>query len=344
MTPGDKSNLVKDLARRLGCDRVGITRPIPPSRTTYYRDWLARGHAGAMTYLSENLRIRLDPARLLANAKSVICIAVNYHTTPSGQQQLPTEPEAYGKISNYVRGYDYHNILRDILLNIDCLLRKSLPEAFTSRICVDTAPILEKDLAATAGLGWIGKNTLLLHEDYGSYLFLGELVTTLDLQPDAPVTDHCGTCTRCIDACPTQALTQPYQLDASRCISYLTVELRGRIPGEFHQAMGQWIYGCDICQQVCPYNRDVPETAHEAFRTQRLPAAMPLLDLVRLRSGQYRRLVKDNATRRATRNMWRRNAVIALRNSPRLTPEERQALATARSDPDPTVRAAAAGE
>ena len=242
-----------------------------------------------------------------------------------------------------MRGSDYHVVLRDMLHKLIDMLRERLQEPFEARICVDTAPILEREYAAAAGLGWIGKNTMLMHQELGSYLFLGEIITTLDLVPDTPVADHCGTCTRCLKACPTGAITEPHRLNASRCISYLTIEHRSALSADLQRDMGWWIYGCDICQEVCPYNRRAPETTHAEFQSRRLPAELPLVELIRLRSGAYRRLVRGTAAARASRNMWRRNAVIALRNASTLTPEEHQALDEARNDADPDVRQAAGG-
>ena len=326
MTPDDKSNLIKDLARLQGFDRVGITCPVPLQSVTYYRDWRARGYAGGMRYLSENIEIRENPKSLLVGARSIICVAVNYHHIPDSDGEWEDVPGNRGTISNYVRGNDYHVVLWEMLKGLAERIRERLQETFQYRVCVDTAPVLERELAANAGLGWIGKNTLLMHQSTGSYLFLGELVTTLELTPDTPMTDHCGNCTRCIDACPTRAIVAPYRLNASRCISYLTVEHRGNIPADLRKDMGRWVYGCDICQQVCPYNRQAPETKHPEFRSERLPATIPLLPLIRLRSGEYRRLVRGTAGGRATRQMWHRNARIALGNSADLTPEERAVL------------------
>ena len=160
----------------------------------------------------------------------------------------------------YAWGDDYHEVIRSKLGALVERMRTELVEPFEARVCVDTAPILERELAAAAGIGWIGKNTLVLHHELGSYFFLGAIVTTLDLAPDEPLPDHCGTCTACLDACPTQAFPKPYEMDASRCISYLTIEHRGDISKPFQKMMGDWVFGCDVCQEVCPYNRSAPTT------------------------------------------------------------------------------------
>jgi epoxyqueuosine reductase len=219
-------------------------------------------------------------------------------------------------------------------------LRQELDEPFEARVCVDTAPLLERELARAAGLGWIGKNTCLLHERLGSYLLLGEVLTTLELEPDNPVPDRCGNCTRCLDACPTKAFPAPFQLDASRCISYFTIEHRGEVPAEFHAGIGDWVFGCDICQQVCPFNAKAPAATHPEITEDRIPARLNLLDLLNLGSADYRRLTKDTAARRATRQVWRRNAAIALGNAQHLDALTRAALAAAANDVNPAVRLA----
>ena len=334
MTRVEKTSLVRDLAQKLGFDRVGITRPGPSPRAVYYRQWLARGHAGSMAYLHRNPELRENPARLLAGARSAVCVALNYR-----RQDPPTSGTAStGRVAQYVRGYDYHRVLRAMLGDLVEQLRQRLDEPFEQRVFVDTGPVLERELAAAAGLGWIGKNTMLLHERLGSYLFLGEVFTTLELEPDAPATDHCGNCTRCLDACPTGAFLAPYQLDASRCISYLTIEHRRHASEESHDQIGDWVFGCDICQQVCPYNRRAPLATHPEITADLIPARLPLLDLLNLRTGDYRRLTNGTAATRVSRNMWRRNAAIALGNVATLTEQEQRALAKSCEDDDPTVR------
>ncbi len=337
MTPIEKTSLVKDLARKLGFDRVGIAHPGPSPIAMHYRQWLAHGYAGSMRYLHRNAEIRENPARLLAGARSAICVALNYH-----RLDTPTSgTAAAGRVAQYVRGADYHHVLRTMLAELVDQLRRRLDEPFEQRVFVDTGPVLERELAAAAGLGWIGKNTMLLHERLGSYLFLGEVITTLELEPDAPASDHCGNCTRCLDACPTRALVAPYQLDASRCIAYLTIEHRAEVPGQFHEQIGDWVYGCDVCQQVCPFNKRAPQATHAEITTDLVPARLPLIDLLNLRSGGYRRLTKGTAAGRVSRNMWRRNAAIALGNAKNLGTEEVEVLTEACEDDDPAVRHAA---
>jgi len=292
-----------------------------------------------MTYLQRNVALRENSARLLPGARSAICVALNHRR--GEPRALTPGTGAVGRIAQYARGADYHRVLRGMLEELVGGLRERFQEPFEHRTFVDTAPVLERELAARAGLGWIGKNTMLLHERLGSYLFLGEVITTLDLEPDAPATDRCGNCTRCLDACPTKALPTPYQLDASRCIAYFTIEHRSQVPEEFHEPVGDWVYGCDVCQQVCPFNRYAPLATQPEITADRIPEHLPLLDLLRLRSGDYRRLTEGTAARRARRNMWRRNAAIALGNAQNVGEEERRALAEACDDADPAVRHAA---
>ncbi len=318
MTPADKTALVKSAAAELGFDRVGVTTARTLQREAYYRDWLARGHAGSMDYLTRNVESRVDPSRLFAGARSIICTAINYRRTDSDPPESAppaAETAPTGRIAQYARGEDYHVVVRDLLETLIHRLRQRLNEQFEARACVDTAPLIERELAAAAGVGWIGKNTLVMHETVGSYLFLGEIVTTLDLEPDAPAIDHCGTCTRCLEACPTDAFPAPYQMDASRCISYLTIEHRAPIAPALASKLGDWVYGCDICQDVCPHNSKSPPGTEPRLMANRLPARIELGPLIALRSGDYRRLTRGTAARRATRAMWQRNAAIAAENA-----------------------------
>jgi epoxyqueuosine reductase len=339
MTPAEKTSLTKDLARKLGFDRVGVAALTSSPKAQYYREWLAAGHAGSMRYLHRNVSLRENPARLLPGARSAICVALGYHR----REAPPPTPgnDSEGRVAQYVRGADYHRVMRGMLEDLMARLRGRLDEPFQYRAFVDTGPLLERELAAAAGLGWVGKNTMLLHEELGSYLFLGEVLTTIELLPDPPAVDRCGSCTRCLDACPTNAFPGSYRLDASRCIAYLTIEHRSDVPEEFHPLIGDWVYGCDVCQQVCPYNHHASPATRPELASGGISAHVPLLELVQLRSGEYRRLTNGTAARRARRNMWRRNAAIALGNAPRLSPKEQQALSAAGDDEDPAVRHAA---
>jgi epoxyqueuosine reductase len=309
MTPADRTTLVKRIASDIGFDRVGITRAEPLPRADYVGAWLDAGHAGQMHYLERPERT--DPRRLLDNARSIIALAANYH------QPLPpvdAGAEPVGRVAMYAWGEDYHDVLKQKLRHLIDRMREAVNTPFEARPCVDTAPVIERELAAAAGLGWIGKNTLVLHQDLGSYFFLAEVVTTLDLVPDVPAVDHCGSCRRCLDACPTDAFPKPYTMDASRCISYLTIEHREAIPMPLRPRMGDWVFGCDVCQEVCPYNRDAPETTEPRFTAipeRPRPSLRRLLDPDDDHTQAVRR---RGAARRAKPNMLRRNAAVALGN------------------------------
>lgn len=310
MRPREISNLVKRLGRELGFNGVGITLAGPAKYGEYYKHWLAAGYAGAMAYLHRNQELRLDPRKLLPGARSIICVTLSYHRP----EPVPKTADPAGRVAQYAQGRDYHGILRGRLEQLALQLAAHGAPPFQHRVCVDTAPVLERELAIQAGLGWIGKNTCLIHPRLGSFLFLGEMLTTLDIEPDAPETDHCGTCTRCIDACPTDALLESHTLDSNRCVAYLTIEHRGEIPTELQPGIGDWVYGCDICQEVCPFNRHAPAaTDPDTLRTE-LPARVDLLNLLNQSPAENRRMTQNSAASRARPAQWRRNAAIALSN------------------------------
>lgn len=332
MTPLSKAQTVKRLARDVGFDLVGITPADPPARVGYYREWLARGYAGSMTYLHRNVLLRAEPARLLPRASAIICVALAYKRTDGyvTRSQLglkapgslappdggggPSVPHT-GRIAQYARGRDYHIVMHGMLIALIARLRCELVEPFEARAFVDTGPVLERELAARAGLGWIGRNTCLLSAQRGSYLLLGELVTTLDIAADVPLPGQCGSCTRCVDSCPTHALVAPYELDARRCIAYLTIEHRGDIAAELQVAIGERVFGCDVCQQVCPYNARAPLGTYSEIMSDRTTAELPLEPLIHLTVGGHRRLTRESALRRANRAMWQRNAAVSLTNA-----------------------------
>jgi len=326
MSPADRSELVRKWALDAGFERVGMARARPVARTGYVRDWLARGWAGDMDYLRRHHRLREDPARLLPGARSVVVVAHNYNHRPASVQTPgPRGPYSTadqgepprGRIAQYAWGRDYHRVLRKKLQRLAGQLHQLGDEPVQTRVCVDTAPIMERELAAAAGIGWIGKNTIIVHAELGSFFLLGEIITTLELEPSTPIPDRCGSCTRCLDACPTGALVAPYQMDARRCISYLTIEHRGDIDRSLRPLMGNWVFGCDVCQDVCPYNRRAPLTSEPAYEpNDRNPLGpRPLLaDLINLSEEQYRRYFAGSAMGRATLDMLRRNARIARGN------------------------------
>jgi epoxyqueuosine reductase len=302
--------LVKALLGEEGFDRVGVARAGPTPRTEYLRRWLDDGRGGNMHYLGKYFEQRTDTSKLVPGARSVVVVALNYY------QDSPAKPtgDARGRVARYAWGADYHTLIKDKLWRVIDTLRDRLGVAFDAKPCVDTAPVLEREWAMRSGVGWIGKNTLVLNDKLGSYFFLGEIVTTLDLVEDEPAVDHCGSCTRCLDACPTSAFPAPYEMDAARCLSYHTIELRDAIPNEFHDAMGDWIFGCDICQEVCPFNSRAPQTEEPAFAARRVAAGVPLKELTQWTAEDYRRELKGSAMKRAKLEMLQRNAHIALHN------------------------------
>ncbi len=312
MDPHAKARLVRELAASMGFERCGVAPSAPIGRSAYLADWLNSGRAGSMDYLHRYFNIRSDPTAILEGAKSVIVVALSYH-----QPAIPnveTETALCGRVAMYAWGDDYHDVLRSKLTELTERMREQLAEPFEARVCVDTAPILERELAAAAGVGWIGKNTLVLHQELGSYFFLGAIVTTLDLASNEPLPDHCGTCTACLDACPTRAFPKPYEMDASRCISYLTIEHRGDISKPFQEMMGDWVFGCDVCQEVCPYNRDAPKTREPRFAV-RPPGPRPALnELLGCSIDDYREQLHGSAMTRAKLDMLQRNARIAKEN------------------------------
>jgi len=301
---------VKRLAAECGFELAGIA-PAEPllADSERYLDWVNRRFAGAMGYLTDRrATIRTDPRLLLAGARSIISVGKLYN----GPEPYSTEAggRETGWISRYAWGEDYHQILRRGLEK----LAERLGPDHEFKICVDTAPLLERSYAREAGLGWIGKNTCLINQEHGSWFFLGEILTSLDIEPDVPQPDRCGTCTRCIDACPTQAiLPDGYELDARRCISYFTIELHGSSPVEMRRGIGRHVFGCDICQDVCPWNREAPVTSEPAFVPRHF--APPLEDLAALTEDDFRERFGASPVLRAKYSGFLRNVAIAMGNS-----------------------------
>lgn len=302
---------VKAAARAIGFDLVGITSATATERGSYFRQWLSDGQAGSMAYLANRVEERTDPAAYLPGAASVICVAINYHVA---LEDVPDERRAsHGRIARYALGIDYHEVIKQRLYRLADWLRQAAPGVQT-RCSVDTAPVMEKELAARAGIGWMGKNTCLIHPRAGSWLLLGEVITTLGLPTDEPMADHCGTCTRCIDACPTDAITAPYQLDARRCISYLTIEHRDAIPDELKSKIGDWLYGCDICQDVCPHNRRAPDTTDLALHPRFPTGGLDVREVMNWSDEAYRAALRHNAIKRVKLPILQRNARIVADN------------------------------
>ncbi len=328
------SREIRELARQCGFELAGVAAAEPAADRERYREWVAAGHAGEMRYLSDRrAAVRDDPRNLLPTARSIICVGKLYNTPHPATADAPPES---GWISRYAWGDDYHDEMRRALEHLDRLLRDRAATPFDSRICVDTAPLLERSYARLAGLGWIGKNTCLINQPLGSWFFLGELLVSLDIRPDSPPPDRCGTCTRCIDACPTQALVPTptgYTLDARRCISYFTIELRGDIPAEHHPGIGPHVFGCDICQDVCPWNRRAPVTEDPAFQPRHL--APPLETLAAVTEQQFREMFRHAPVNRARYTGFLRNVAIAMGNA--ALPEFRAPLEKLAASPDPVV-------
>ena len=294
---------VKALALELGFDLVAVGPAEPPEHGAALRRWVEAGHAGTMGYLSRRLEERLDPARVLPGARAAVCVALNYY-------QGEPEDASWRPIARYAWGRDYHDVIGPRLERLATHLTEAA--GARSRGYVDTGPVLERDLAARAGLGWIGKNTMLLHPTLGSWFFIGVLLTTAALVADAPLADRCGSCRACLDACPTRAFPAPYVLDARRCISYLTIEHRGEIDPALHRGMAGWQFGCDVCQDVCPWNRRAPTTRHpELLPATAYPGATSVASMG---DASLREAFRGSALLRAKPAGLRRNSLIYMEN------------------------------
>jgi|AMFO01.1.fsa_nt_gi iron-sulfur cluster binding protein, putative len=305
---------LKERARAEGFDLVGVAAAGPAGTAGRLRAWLDAGMHGEMTYMARTAAVRANPDRLLPGCRSVVAVALSYHTSmpPS------TDPAPPGTvwISRYAWGRDYHKLTKRRLVRLGRWLARKAPGC-TWRAVVDTAPLLEREWAARAGLGWIGKNTCLLNRDLGSELFLGFLLTNVPLEADGPVPEHCGRCTACLDACPTRAFVSPHVLDARRCIAYLTVEHRGEIPAHLQPAMDAMVAGCDICQEVCPWTRRAPADLHPEFAPAPHRFRPRLADLEDLDESGYRAWRQGSALNRIPFAAFRRNLAIAARNMAR---------------------------
>lgn len=315
---------IKQSARAAGFDLCGIAPAASARELEYFPAWIAAGHAGEMKYLEarddQGSLKRASLARVAPWARSVIVCAINYNTEQPYSTEFPDKTR--GWISRYAWGReDYHDAVLRRLRRVDDGLKDILHQAgnkipeVVSRSYVDTGPLVERVYAKYAGVGWIGKNTCVINQQQGSWLFLGVILTSLELQPDLPAPDRCGTCTRCIDACPTDALIAPYRLDSNKCISYLTIEKRGEIPEELRAGMGNHVFGCDICQDVCPWNRKAPATTADEF-IPRPELVNPALDwLAEMSTEEFRSVFRGSPVRRAKLRGLRRNAAIAIGNS-----------------------------
>jgi epoxyqueuosine reductase len=300
----------KRLALEIGFDLAGFARADAPPALAFFGEWVARGHAGEMGYLTSQVAKRSDLRAAFPWARSVLCVGLQYDTPHAYSTDAPG---GRGWISRYAWGDDYHDVMRAML---ERLRGRLLAEAgpFESRAYVDTGPIAEKAWAAAAGLGALGKNTCLLNAEHGSWFFLGELVTDLDVPGDEPRADMCGSCTACLDACPTRAFPAPYVLDATRCISYLTIEARGTIPEALRSGVGRHVFGCDICQDVCPWNRRRRRRGGAAFEPRAGALAPELGELAALDEAGFRERFRASPVKRAKRRGLLRNVAVAIAN------------------------------
>ena len=320
---------VKSWAAGLGFDDCRIAAAKRATHADDFTAWLDDGRHGEMAWLEKTPHRRCDPREVLPGCRSVITLAVNYHTGDSPFP--PGHPQDY-RIARYSWNDDYHELIEKRLAAFDEKLRTL---GGIQRYYVDTGPILERDFATDAGLGWNGKSTVQIHRRLGTWFFLAELLTTLDLPPDPPFGDHCGKCTRCITACPTQAITAPHQLDARRCISYLTIEHKGSIPLEFRHAIGDRIYGCDDCLSACPWNRFAQQSREISLQARPEIFSHALRDFLALDDEAFRRIFAKSPIKRIKRPRFLRNVCIALGNTG--TRDDLPALHLAATDPDPLI-------
>ena len=327
---------IRELAREYGFQRCGITGVELGEDEAYLRDWLAQGLYGSMEWMSRHGDKRSRPGDLVPGTLRVISVGLDYGRRDDEEawQTLRHGERAY--VARYALGRDYHKLMRQRLQKLADRIAGEIGP-FGHRVFVDSAPVLERALARNAGLGWIGKHTCLIDKDGGSWFFLGEIYVDLPLPEDAPATAHCGTCTRCIDICPTQAIVAPHRLDARRCIAYLTIEHEGPIDEELRPLIGNRIFGCDDCQLVCPWNKFAKRTDEPDFRARNNLDEATLPELFAWSEEEFLQRTEGTAIRRSGHERWLRNIAIALGNAP-TTPAVMEALASRRDDPSPLVR------
>ncbi len=312
-------------ARKLGFDGVGVSGVELPEDEAFLQSWLQEGRHGEMNYMQRHGLKRSRPELLVPGTVRVISVRMNYWPAAARAADATLADGNAAYISRYALGRDYHKVLRGALKALAAQMA-TLVAPFSARVCVDSAPVLEKALARNAGLGWIGKHTNLIARDAGSYFFLGEIYTDLPLPVDEPATAHCGSCSACIPACPTGAITAPWRLDARRCISYLTIELHGSIPIEWRSAIGNRIYGCDDCQLVCPWNKYARDAAHPDFKVRHALDSATLVELFAWSSDDFESRMQGSAIHRIGYERWLRNIAVALGNAPRSATTHRALL------------------
>jgi epoxyqueuosine reductase len=343
--PADAREQTRALTRRinargtaLGFDLVGISPVQAPAHGESFADWLRRGYHGEMEYLSRTAEKRMNPGAFSPWARSVVSVAVNYNTPYDRRVE---RQGMRGWISRYAWGEDYHDVMQAKLMRLLEYVREEAGPEVQGQVFVDAGPVLDRDAGARAGIGWYGKNTNLLSVQIGSFFFLGELFLSLPLEWDRPIRDRCGQCRLCLDACPTNAFVGPYVLDARKCTSYLTIELKGAIPRELRPLMGGHIFGCDICQDVCPYNTKVKATREPAFHPRQGRHAPDLIPLLSLTEAGFKATFAGSPILRAKRPGFLRNVCVALGNLKR-SEAVPALIATLEKDPDPLVRGHAA--
>jgi len=316
-------------AKDIGFDSCRVARSVPPPHAEEFGNWLRSGAAGEMEWLARGEEKRRDPQRVLANARSIVVVGLNYWQGDASEERASARR---GRVARYAWGDDYHDVMLAKLRALDAFLQT---HGGVQKCYVDTGPLLERDYAAEAGVGWHGKSTMLVDRQLGTWFFLGEILTSLDLSPDAAQPARCGSCTRCITACPTGAITEPHRLDARRCISYLTIELKGSIPLEFRPLIGDRIYGCDTCLDVCPWNRFAATSRESAFAARPATSAMRLRDYLALTDEQFRLLFRGSPIKRIKRRGLLRNVCVALGNVG--TSEDLPALRDAAADSEALI-------
>lgn len=306
MDRGDAAALLKSWAIEAEFDFAGVAALEPAAHGAAFRRWLERGDHAGMAYMARRVELRLEPAAVLEGARSALCVGLRY---APHRDEASLDGDLWPRVARYARGRDYHDVMGERLAALGERIETAFPGVAT-RWYVDTGPLLERELAARAGLGAVGKNTMLLHPEHGSYFLLGELLLTLDLAPDLPLADLCGSCTRCLDACPTGALPEPYRLDSNRCLSYWTIEHRGAFPPDAAGLVGEggWVFGCDVCQEVCPWNAGPSPVDHPEFAVPAARRGLTLADLAILSAERYRELFRGSPLKRAKLDGLQRNA------------------------------------
>lgn len=322
MTPTELSAFVKSTALAAGYDLVGIAPAVQPTGWPRFTEWLQQGFAGEMHYMPRREAAYAHPEHVMPGVRSVIMLAVNYKSQDETDRHEPSVPEGVdprmimGRVAQYAaNGRDYHDLLKDRLRELATRIQERVP-SFRTRAVVDTAPLLERDFARLAGLGWFGKNTMLIHKRLGSFFLLGALLTDAELVPDEPHhTSHCGTCTRCLEVCPTDAFPEPGVLDARKCLAYLTIELKGPIPQELRSGIGDWLFGCDLCQDVCPWNRKSPVTGKIEFQSRPDLRRLDAMRILLSKDEELKEHYKHTPLSRPGPVGLKRNAAMVLGNS-----------------------------